>query len=523
MVISQDPNLQQQQEQLQETIPTSHKCLQEFTEHERQEYFGEYTRSAEPGADASGHTGESRDPYCLFSNLSHCESALSSLGFLLTPQCASEGSSPMTFTHFLTNYVFRPFIGQEKDSVLLLRKLCKLAYEGLHRETSVLQEPSRQQRLSRLEFRSHIPAEILEREESASGVMYRFPHPLVQGFLAAVDQFLTADPSSLLVVLERHSEGRDARSRAFRQCLFGLCSPPLSRLLEELLGPAPRETIRRLTAFLESRVRAGIQSVNREPNTAELLQTLCDMYEAQDEELAKRTVGSAKQLPFGGWNPVNLSHMDCVAIAIVLQLCPSVEDLNLNSCHIGDEGLCCLVPVLHRCKVLRLNQNELSDASSEGLVTALTRTECKLHTLELWGNRLTHVFAEHFKSALHVNRTLEVLVLSHNSLGDSGARGLTAAFMDPGCKIKILRLDCNDLTDHCVQDIAFSVGFNWSLEGLDLDSNYFSDTSIPSFTSLIKRNTGLKWIRLAGNKFSLFGKTQLGSLQLHRKGCEVWV
>ncbi|XP_048476761.1 NACHT, LRR and PYD domains-containing protein 3-like [Rhincodon typus] len=525
---SKDLNAKQQQEELQETSSTfeNDSRLQDCTDHKAQEYFWKVFQSEEVAAEACRHTKESRSVYNLRANPSYCETVDTSLDFLFTYQCPPGERPPVTIAYLLMTFVFTMFTGRcrwGKDHIPILLKVCELAYEGICQETSVLEESSCHQRLTLSELRSHIPAEILEGEEFAGGVTYRFPHPPVQGFLAAVGLLVNADPEELISVLEKHYDERDAQFVVFLRCLFGLCSPALSQLLKELLGPVPGETICKLTAFLELRIQAGIQNMNSELDKVDLLKTLCNLYESQNEELARRTVGSTKQLAFGGWKPVKLTPINCMAIAVGIQLCHTVEDLNLNNCYIEDDGLRCLAPVLHRCKVLRLNENKLSDMSSEGLFAALTRTDCKIHTLELWGNHFTHVCAEHLESALRINQTLETLVLSHNSLGDLGARRLTVALIDPGCKIKILRLDCNSLTDDCAQDIDLSVSANWTMKGLDVDGNYFSDKSILPFTRLIKRNTGLKWIRLAGNKFSLFGRTQLRSLQLLREGFEVWV
>ncbi|XP_078087638.1 NACHT, LRR and PYD domains-containing protein 3-like [Mustelus asterias] len=527
--VKQDTDLDlQRTEELQETNSTFKHENQKskLSDLEQQEYFRQFFANEETAGKAFNHVEQNINLHSLCENVSYCAIVCASLGHYFTQKCPRDAKPPVTITHLLSIYLcntFRRASGQIKDHLHFLLKLCELAYEGNSMETSTFDDLSCRQKFQQHELQSLFLAEIIKKDNSSAGITHKFVHQPVQDFLAAVGLFLATGPDDLIKLVETHYSQKEESSVTFLRFLFGLCSPVSSLIMEEYTGLFPGETICRLTEFLKSRVQVGIQNMNNELRKVELLGTLCYLYETQNQELASVAIGSVKQLAFGGWRPVRLTPINCTGIAFGLQFCHTVEDLNLNKCNIGDGGLHRLLPVLHKCKVLRLNENKLSDMSSKEIVGALTQGDCQIRTLELWDNHLTHVGAEHLASALRMNQSLQVLVLSHNRLEDSGARKLTAALRDPGCKIKILRLDCNGLTDACADDIACSACGSWSLMGLDLDRNYFTDKSIAPFVRLVKTSTGLKWIRLADNSFTTFGKRQLGSVQQTRERLEVWV
>ncbi|GCB63060.1 hypothetical protein scyTo_0004344 [Scyliorhinus torazame] len=492
---------------------------------EKQEYFRQFSENKETAATAVRLLEQNNNLEILFENASCRKILCASLEHYLLHQCQCDKSPSITLTHLLSVYLCKAFIAhssQITSNLHFLLKVSESACEKINMETSTFKDLSCHETFQKSELQSSFLAAVME-NESSTGVTHQFVHQPVQVFLAAVGLFLTTGPKELITLVKKHYSEKQEQSVIFLRFIFGLCSANSSDMLEEYLGPFPGESICHLTDFLKSCIEVGIHNMNNEKRKIELLNTLCYLYETQNEELARITLGSVKQLAFGGWKPIRLTAKNCTAIAMGLELCNTVEDLNLNRCYIEDSGSHRLIPVLHKCKVLRLNENKLSDSSAKGFYDALTRPDCQIHTLELWDNQFTDVGAEHMVSALRINRTLQVLVFSHNRLEDSGARQLTAALRDPGCKIKILRLDFNGLTDDCADDIASSACASWSLIGLDLDRNNFSDKSIGPFMRLVKNSARLKWIRLACNSFTTFGKRQLRSQPQGRACVEVWV
>ncbi|XP_038656855.1 NACHT, LRR and PYD domains-containing protein 6-like isoform X2 [Scyliorhinus canicula] len=415
---------------------------------EKQEYFRKFSENKETAAKVVRLLERNINLETLCENASYCKILCAYLEHFLMLQCQCDESPSVTLTHLLSVYLCKAFIAhssQITSNLHFLLRVSEIACEKIRMETSTFKDLSCHETFQQSELQSSFLAVIME-NESSTGDTDKFLHQPVQVFLAAVGLFLTTTPKELITLVEKHYSEKQEQSVTFLRFLFGLCSANSSDMLEEYLGPFPGESICDLTDFLKSRIEVGIHNMNNEKTTIELLNTLCYLYETQNEELARITIGSVKQLAFGGWKPVKLTPNNCTAIAMGLELCNMVEDLNLNKCYIEDSGSHRLMPVLHKCKVVRLNENKLSDTSAKGFSDALTRPDCQIHTLELWDNQFTNVGAEHLASALRINRTLKVLVLSHNRLEDSGVIQLTAALRDSGSKIKILRLACNSFT-----------------------------------------------------------------------------
>ncbi|XP_067833828.1 NACHT, LRR and PYD domains-containing protein 3-like [Heptranchias perlo] len=172
--------------------------------------------------------------------------------------------------------------------------------------------------------------------------------------------------------------------------------------------------------------------------------------------------------------------------------------------------------------VLNLSYNKLGDSGVKLLSEALRNPDCKIQKLELCANDLTDSCTEDLVSALSTNRSLTVLNMSHNKLGDSGVKLLSAALRNPDCKIQELDLTDVGFTDSCT-DLVSALHENQSLTDLSLGSNSFTDRSVPTLRSLILTRRSLERIGLGDNQFSSNGKNQLKSLQGTRPGLSVGV
>ncbi|XP_067835942.1 NACHT, LRR and PYD domains-containing protein 3-like [Heptranchias perlo] len=163
--------------------------------------------------------------------------------------------------------------------------------------------------------------------------------------------------------------------------------------------------------------------------------------------------------------------------------------------------------------VLNLRNNKLGDSGVKLLSEALRNPDFKIQKLHMWDVCLTDSGAEDLSSALSTNRSLTVLNLGGNKLGDSGVKLLSAALRNPDCKIQELCLADVGLIDSCIEDLASALRTNRSLTDLSLGSNFFTDRSVPALRSVILTCRSLEWIWLWGNKFSSNAKNQLKSLQ----------
>ncbi|XP_067916103.1 ribonuclease inhibitor-like [Heterodontus francisci] len=115
----------------------------------------------------------------------------------------------------------------------------------------------------------------------------------------------------------------------------------------------------------------------------------------------------------------------------------------------------------------------------------------------------------------------KILRLNKNNLQDSGVKFLSTVLKENGCKVETLELKSNALTDDCVKSLVSAISQKGSLMELDMSndnqrseqSNRLTDKSVPTFLQLIQTRTNLKEIRLQNNQFSAKGCLSLKSVR----------
>ncbi|XP_067833840.1 NACHT, LRR and PYD domains-containing protein 3-like [Heptranchias perlo] len=405
------------------------------------------------------------------------------------------------------------------------------------------------------------------------GELWKNPEGLLFTF-DGLDEFKDRNIRKLLS--EAHNK-EDGRFEIFLRFVVGLSSSQSARPLEEFLGPFLHQTICGVIDWVKEKVEGEIGNTESETGKRDLLNTFHYLFESQNKTLARVTVGYVETLNFSG---LRLTPIDCAVLSHVIGLCDTIKELNLEYCSIHCEGLQRLGPKLHKFQVLRLASNKLGDLGVKLLSAALRNPDCKIQELGLRDNDLTDSCTEDLVSALKKNRSLTVLNLSYNKLGDSGVKLLSAALRNPDCKIQELRLCANGLTDSCIGDLSSALSTNRTLTGLDLNfhklgdsgvkllsealrtpdckiqklglddvgltdscmedlvstlstnrslmyldlgSNSFTDRSVPALRSLILTRRSLEWIGLGENQFSSNGQRHLESLRESRPGLSVGV
>ena len=147
-----------------------------------------------------------------------------------------------------------------------------------------------------------------------------------------------------------------------------------------------------------------------------------------------------------------------------------------------------------------LNEQNLIDQDMEIVVQqAIINKQCKKLSLE--NNRITSQGALTIANGLNNNTTLEILMLYHNYLSDSGVNHLSNVLSTMNSSLKILSIGSNSITDNGVRFLAQMLKTNQSLTLLGLVFNEITDQSVRLLTDvLIHNNQTLQILHLSKNK-----------------------
>lgn len=135
-----------------------------------------------------------------------------------------------------------------------------------------------------------------------------------------------------------------------------------------------------------------------------------------------------------------------------------------------------------------------------------------LRVLDLAGNSLTAKHAQWVASALQTNRTLEVLLLNNNHIGDVGATYLATSLGKKNSSrnnstsaLHILRLDSNGIGDAGVIALSLHVIRNNnvpSLAALELHDNLITEAGCFALADDLGKNTSIRFLDLSSNRIA---------------------
>ncbi|XP_072892381.1 NACHT, LRR and PYD domains-containing protein 14-like isoform X3 [Hemitrygon akajei] len=494
-----------------------------FSGEERKEYFNKFFDKDEKVSSAFfKHMEENKILYTMSYNPSYC----CILGQVLGPffmQDEKRTLIPKTITQLYSHFIYnilKSHVTDTKECKGLLLRVGQMAFSGVQEKKIVFTDDDlKKHNLQPSQFLSGFLVELVERDDSTPKFVYAFPHLTIQEFVAALAQYLTPDPRDILKMLtEAHNES-DGRFEIFLRFVVGLSSPGASGILDEFLDSRSRETACRVIGWLKEKMESRIGLTWSEQGKRSLLNTLHYLFETQNSGLAQTTLGSVPRLAFGdsdSGKALLLTPIDYAVLSHAIRLCLSINELDLRNCSVQCEGLLQLEPVLNKCQVLRLDNNNLTDSCAKHLVSAITkspslmelelgnnnlgdpgakrlfaalgRPECKIKKVRLNNNSLTSFCAEDLASALRTNCSLTELDLGGNKLGDSGVHLLRTSFRDRECKIQTLRLNNNGLTASSAKSLAEVFRRNDSLKELDLGHNTLGDSGIKRLSSALRES-----------------------------------
>uniref|UniRef100_A0A4W3I6M9 Si:dkey-222h21.11 n=1 Tax=Callorhinchus milii TaxID=7868 RepID=A0A4W3I6M9_CALMI len=186
-------------------------------------------------------------------------------------------------------------------------------------------------------------------------------------------------------------------------------------------------------------------------------------------------------------NSLGNSGLRKLSAALMSSSC-RLEKLVLSSNDLTEECCADLISILKTNPILKdfdLAYNKLSDSGVAQLSNALKDSDCEIQALGLWGNELTECCCTTLSEALKVNQTLRSLDLGDNKIGDLGVEQLCDAIRNSGCKIENLRLHHTGLTDACCETIASMLRTKQSLIEMELGFNNIGDVGLQSLSAAL--------------------------------------
>ncbi|XP_072518854.1 uncharacterized protein [Salminus brasiliensis] len=126
------------------------------------------------------------------------------------------------------------------------------------------------------------------------------------------------------------------------------------------------------------------------------------------------------------------------------------------------------------------------DSEMKKLSDLLEDSHCRTQKLQLKNSDITEEGSSTLLSALCLNPShLRELDLSGNKIGDSGLKKICALLNNPSCKLQMLRINDDDLTEESCSALA-TVLTSSTLTELDLSSNNLQDSGVKELCSGLK-------------------------------------
>uniref|UniRef100_A0A3Q0STS9 Si:ch73-233m11.2 n=1 Tax=Amphilophus citrinellus TaxID=61819 RepID=A0A3Q0STS9_AMPCI len=304
----------------------------------------------------------------------------------------------------------------------------------------------------------HLTDTFLRREGELESdtCVFSFHSQLMQEFMLALSFFLD---KSIYTGAEKMLEKHKDSTKFLDLFLSGLSEPTQRRPLENLLGEFNCDQIKDFKQWFKSSSEEALQGYNTDSH----YRCFHLLHQAQSESLVKEIIIPSARI---GISYGNLSLQDCVAWNYVVACLGGTDWLNLyRTSNLTEEMAEILAPAMSLSHKIVLTASFLSTGAVSHLASALNRgltreldlshshlgdekfkilcaglRDCKLQKLHLVTCNLTEASCEDLVSALTSDTSqLCLLEMAFNEIGDQGFEKLCGALHSPHCKLEKLQ------------------------------------------------------------------------------------
>ncbi|KAL6084060.1 hypothetical protein STEG23_027731, partial [Scotinomys teguina] len=192
-------------------------------------------------------------------------------------------------------------------------------------------------------------------------------------------------------------------------------------------------------------------------------QDVCSVFETSEDLEVLTVSNSVMDAPVMHIFSIALKNPQCKTRRLQLENC--------NLTEVSCEGIAFSLSHSKMLTHLSLAENNLKDAGSRHIWSALEYLMCPLQRLVLRQCSLTSACCKDMTLALKNNKSLRSLDLSFNQLRDDGVTLLCEVLADADCGLLILELEQCGFTSISCEPLASMLCINRKLRHLDLSKN----------------------------------------------------
>ncbi|XP_072031819.1 dynein regulatory complex subunit 5-like isoform X2 [Amphiura filiformis] len=172
------------------------------------------------------------------------------------------------------------------------------------------------------------------------------------------------------------------------------------------------------------------------------------------------------------WNLFQFTSRDCLLLSKCIKRCSTLKIFQLHKSKVDDDKSRVLIAHIldhPSLEELDLSHNMIGDSGARA-VGKLLNGHCKLKKLDLSNNRIRSTGGAAIGHALQKNTTLKSLNIRLNRLGDDGGQALCRALMK-NTTLEQVNLGSNEMTEPTAAVLAQVVIHNTTMSHVDLSCN----------------------------------------------------